>query len=153
MFTFLTSCPLSRDPNKYANGSWVPTLGGAYWPIHSHANREYLEIGTTRHQNRSGFKVKECEFWKTYLPMLLKSGAHFSRNNEKFRNRLNIPTAKRTSNSLYIRKKRRQFRTCRIPLISPPQDFTSKYRRKRDTFMFYFFALKMYIFLRFSNLG
>ena len=70
----LLTCLPGRDPNKYMNGSWVPTLGGAYWPIHSYANREYLEVGTTRHNNKSGFKTTECEFWKTFLPTLLKSG-------------------------------------------------------------------------------
>jgi len=73
MMTYWTNFAKTGDPNKYSNGSWVPTLGGHYWPIHSQAHREYLEIRTTRHYNKSGFKNNECEFWRSFLPMLLKS--------------------------------------------------------------------------------
>ena len=52
-------CVVFRDPNRYSNGSWVPSLGGTYWPVHSVSTREYLEIGSIRHKNKTGLNTKE----------------------------------------------------------------------------------------------
>ena len=65
-----------RDPNKNMDGSWVPSSGGEYWPIHSPTYREYLEISTTNHSLGKGLRAKECSFWSHYLPQLLRKGEH-----------------------------------------------------------------------------
>ena len=63
-----------RDPNKNTDGSWIPSEGGAYWPIHSSTYREYLEISTTNITMGKGLRAKECAFWSHYLPQLLRKG-------------------------------------------------------------------------------
>jgi len=75
IMTYWSNFAKTGDPNKFLNGSWVPSLRGVYWPVHSHTDREYLEIQTVRHNNKSAFKVKECQFWKSYLPQLIKDAS------------------------------------------------------------------------------
>nr|AOS89450.1 acetylcholinesterase 1 [Apolygus lucorum] len=55
------------NPNLRSNNSWTST----YWPQHTAYGREYitLDINTTASTGR-GPRVKQCAFWKKYLPEL-----------------------------------------------------------------------------------
>ena len=64
-----------RDPNGDEEGGWVvPTSGGSYWPVYSATGREYLSLQPGAHSRRSALRSKECHFWRSYLPQLLRKG-------------------------------------------------------------------------------
>ncbi|CAB0008422.1 unnamed protein product [Nesidiocoris tenuis] len=56
------------NPNLRSNNSWTST----YWPQHTAYGREYitLDINSTASTGR-GPRVKQCAFWKKYLPQLI----------------------------------------------------------------------------------
>ena len=45
-----------------------------YWPLHSPVKREVLELNANYSLTHHGHRVKECAFWKNFLPRLLAKG-------------------------------------------------------------------------------
>ncbi|CAK9815303.1 Ace [Anthophora plagiata] len=43
----------------------------AYWPPHTAARKQYLTLDTNSSEIGSGPRVRQCTFWKKYLPQLL----------------------------------------------------------------------------------
>lgn len=43
----------------------------AHWPQHTAANKEYLTLDINSTEIGSGPRVRQCAFWKKYLPQLL----------------------------------------------------------------------------------
>lgn len=56
-----------RDPNVGDAGGW----SSAYWPQHTAVNKEYLTLDINNTEIGSGPRVRQCAFWKKYLPQLL----------------------------------------------------------------------------------
>lgn len=56
-----------RDPNVDDAGRKTST----YWPPHSPINKEYLTLDINSTEIGSGPRVRQCAFWKKYLPQLL----------------------------------------------------------------------------------
>lgn len=56
-----------RDPNVGDTGAWTQ----AHWPPHTAANKEYLTLDINNTEVGSGPRVRQCAFWKKYLPQLL----------------------------------------------------------------------------------
>lgn len=56
-----------RDPNIDENGE----LSLAYWPPHTAASKEYLTLDVNSTEIGNGPRVRQCTFWKKYLPQLL----------------------------------------------------------------------------------
>lgn len=48
-------------------GGW----SSAYWPQHTATNKEYLTLDINSTEIGSGPRVRQCAFWKKYLPQLL----------------------------------------------------------------------------------
>lgn len=58
---------MNRDPNIDENGE----LSLAYWPPHTAVNKEYLTLDVNSTEIGNGPRVRQCTFWKKYLPQLL----------------------------------------------------------------------------------
>lgn len=56
-----------RDPNTGEVDSWML----AQWPQHTSVNKEYLTLDINNTEIGSGPRVRQCAFWKKYLPQLL----------------------------------------------------------------------------------
>lgn len=50
-------------------GGW----SSAYWPQHTATNKEYLTLDINNTEIGSGPRVRQCAFWKKYLPQLLSA--------------------------------------------------------------------------------
>lgn len=66
MMTYWANFAKTGNPNRPRR------VGGSYWPLHSATNKEYLRIQTTNYTQDKGLRAKECAFWSSYLPHLLK---------------------------------------------------------------------------------
>ena len=70
MMTMWANFAKTGNPNKFANGSWLPDF---YWPIYSPTLKEYLVINTGKKGRGMGLNSRKCAFWNNYLPSLLAS--------------------------------------------------------------------------------
>jgi acetylcholinesterase len=57
---------MSRDPSKNIDGSWTQD----YWPVHTPYAREYLTLVANYSWVDRGPRLRQCAFWKEYLPSL-----------------------------------------------------------------------------------
>jgi len=48
------------------NGVWTAT----FWPLHTAYGREYLTLDVNSTATGRGPRLKQCAFWKKYLPQL-----------------------------------------------------------------------------------
>lgn len=58
---------MSRDPNVGDVDVWTQ----AYWPPHTAAKKEYMTLDTNSSEIGNGPRVRQCIFWKNYLPQLV----------------------------------------------------------------------------------
>lgn len=58
---------VSRDPNVGDVDVWTQ----AYWPPHTAAKKEYMTLDTNSSEIGNGPRVRQCIFWKNYLPQLV----------------------------------------------------------------------------------
>jgi hypothetical protein len=56
-----------RNPSVSEDGTWTAT----YWPVHTAYGREYLTLDVNFTKTGRGPRLKECAFWKKYLPQLM----------------------------------------------------------------------------------
>lgn len=59
-----------RSPNPGVSGS--PT-----WPKHTAHGRQYLELGLNTTYIGRGPRLRQCAFWKKYLPQLIATTSKF----------------------------------------------------------------------------
>lgn len=62
-----------RNPNVGDVESW----SAPYWPAHTAAKKEYLTLDTNSSEIGNGPRVKQCTFWKKYLPHLLSATCEY----------------------------------------------------------------------------
>ncbi|XP_077287988.1 acetylcholinesterase-like [Arctopsyche grandis] len=55
------------NPSLSSDGTWTNT----YWPVHTAFGREYLSLDVNASATGRGPRVKQCAFWKKYLPQLI----------------------------------------------------------------------------------
>ncbi|KAK9512929.1 hypothetical protein O3M35_001234 [Rhynocoris fuscipes] len=75
MMNFWANFAKTGNPNLQSDNTWTTT----YWPLHTAFGREYitLDVNASATGGR-GPRVKQCAFWKKYLPQLISStGIHF----------------------------------------------------------------------------
>lgn len=56
------------NPSLSPNGILTPTI----WPLHTAQGREYLTLDVNSTATGRGPRVKQCAFWKKYLPQLIQ---------------------------------------------------------------------------------
>jgi hypothetical protein len=56
-----------RNPSMSEDGTWTAT----YWPVHTAYGREYLTLDINSTETGRGPRLKQCAFWKKYLPQLI----------------------------------------------------------------------------------
>jgi len=56
------------NPSLSSDDKWTDT----YWPLHTPLKRETLTLSTNSSEVLEGHKVRECAFWKRFLPQLGK---------------------------------------------------------------------------------
>ncbi|KAH1001564.1 hypothetical protein HUJ04_005564 [Dendroctonus ponderosae] len=54
------------NPSLAPNGVWTAT----FWPLHTAYGREYLTLDVNSTATGKGPRLKQCAFWKKYLPQL-----------------------------------------------------------------------------------
>jgi acetylcholinesterase len=54
------------NPSKSPDGSWTQE----YWPVHTPYGREYLTFAANHSWVGRGPRLRQCAFWKEYLPSL-----------------------------------------------------------------------------------
>ncbi|KAJ9587339.1 hypothetical protein L9F63_019140, partial [Diploptera punctata] len=55
------------NPSMSEDGTWTAT----YWPVHTAYGREYLTLDVNSTETGRGPRLKQCAFWKKYLPQLI----------------------------------------------------------------------------------
>lgn len=55
------------------DGSWTEVA----WPKHTAANKEYLTLDVNNTEVGYGIRVRQCAFWKKYIPQLLASTSEY----------------------------------------------------------------------------
>ncbi|XP_011699347.1 PREDICTED: acetylcholinesterase-like [Wasmannia auropunctata] len=69
MMRYWANFAKTGDPNIDESGE----LSLAYWPAHTAVNKEYLTLDVNSTEIGSGPRVRQCTFWKKYLPQLLSA--------------------------------------------------------------------------------
>ena len=57
-----------RNPSFTAANTWTET----YWPLHTPHRREVLHLNARNTSVMEGLRVKQCAFWRKFLPQLGK---------------------------------------------------------------------------------
>lgn len=64
------------------------------WPIHTAQSRQYLELGMNSSHIGHGPRLRQCAFWKKYLPELIRQTSKYENlNNQQckaFSNKTNL---------------------------------------------------------------
>ena len=55
-----------RNPSMAFDWTWTDT----YWPLHTPLKREILTLSTGPSTTLEGHRVRQCAFWKKFLPQL-----------------------------------------------------------------------------------
>ena len=63
---WLMPCDECRNPSKSPDGTWTQE----YWPVHTPYGREYLTLAMNSTWVGRGPRLRQCAFWKKYLPTL-----------------------------------------------------------------------------------
>ncbi|XP_011496587.1 PREDICTED: acetylcholinesterase-like [Ceratosolen solmsi marchali] len=70
MMRYWANFAKTGDPNMGDDGSsWTEVT----WPVHTAAKKEYLTLDTNTTEIGYGPRVRQCAFWKKYLPQLLSA--------------------------------------------------------------------------------
>lgn len=64
------------NPSLSPNGVWTPTV----WPLHTAYGREYLTLDVNSTATGRGPRLKQCAFWKKYLPQLSQITCEYCRD-------------------------------------------------------------------------
>ncbi|KAK3925052.1 Acetylcholinesterase [Frankliniella fusca] len=67
MMRYWANFAKTGNPSMSEDGSWTST----YWPVHTAYGREYLTLDTNSTETGRGPRLKQCAFWKKYLPQLI----------------------------------------------------------------------------------
>ncbi|RZF42987.1 hypothetical protein LSTR_LSTR008116 [Laodelphax striatellus] len=69
MMRYWANFAKTGNPSVSDDGTWTPT----YWPVHTAYGREFLTLDVNSTATGRGPRLKQCAFWKKYLPQLLSS--------------------------------------------------------------------------------
>lgn len=69
MMNYWANFAKTGNPSLLSDGTWTST----YWPVHTAYGREFLTLGINSTATGRGPRVKQCAFWKKYLPQLMAS--------------------------------------------------------------------------------
>uniref|UniRef100_A0A1B6MCT5 Carboxylic ester hydrolase n=1 Tax=Graphocephala atropunctata TaxID=36148 RepID=A0A1B6MCT5_9HEMI len=69
MMRYWANFAKTGNPSMSEDGSWTAT----YWPVHTAYGREYLTLDVNSSATGRGPRLKQCAFWKKYLPQLIAS--------------------------------------------------------------------------------
>ncbi|XP_015440531.1 PREDICTED: acetylcholinesterase-like [Dufourea novaeangliae] len=69
MMRYWANFARTGDPNVGDVASW----SAPYWPPHTAVKKEYLTLDTNSSDIGNGPRVRQCTFWKKYLPHLLSA--------------------------------------------------------------------------------
>ncbi|KOC62518.1 Acetylcholinesterase [Habropoda laboriosa] len=75
MMRYWANFAKTGDPNV-GDESWTQ----AYWPPHTAVKKEYLTLDTNSSEVGNGPRVRQCTFWKKYLPQLLAATCKYNFN-------------------------------------------------------------------------
>nr|ADA63843.1 acetylcholinesterase [Lasioderma serricorne] len=67
------------NPSLSPNGVWTPTI----WPTHTAFGREFLTLDVNSTATGRGPRVKQCAFWKKYLPQLTQISTEISNSKKE----------------------------------------------------------------------
>ncbi|XP_052132123.1 acetylcholinesterase-like [Frankliniella occidentalis] len=67
MMRYWANFAKTGNPSMSEDGSWT----SIYWPVHTAYGREYLTLDTNSTETGRGPRLKQCAFWKKYLPQLI----------------------------------------------------------------------------------
>uniref|UniRef100_A0A023F5Z0 Carboxylic ester hydrolase n=2 Tax=Triatoma infestans TaxID=30076 RepID=A0A023F5Z0_TRIIF len=101
IMNFWANFAKTGNPNLQSDNTWTST----FWPLHTAFGREYLTLGINASAGGGrGPRVKQCAFWKKYLPQLISStGSLKSCNSFQYLFGINVNI---NLNLLYSRKYR-----------------------------------------------
>uniref|UniRef100_A0A1B6JWT5 Carboxylic ester hydrolase n=2 Tax=Homalodisca liturata TaxID=320908 RepID=A0A1B6JWT5_9HEMI len=69
MMRYWANFAKTGNPSMSEDGTWTAT----YWPVHTAYGREYLTLDVNSTATGRGPRLKQCAFWKKYLPQLIAS--------------------------------------------------------------------------------
>ncbi|XP_039295607.1 acetylcholinesterase [Nilaparvata lugens] len=69
MMRYWANFAKTGNPSVSEDGTWTAT----YWPVHTAYGREFLTLDVNSTATGRGPRLKQCAFWKKYLPQLLSS--------------------------------------------------------------------------------
>nr|QVD39207.1 Acetylcholine esterase [Schistocerca gregaria] len=67
MMRYWANFAKTGNPSKSEDGTWTAT----YWPVHTAYGREFLTLAINSSETGRGPRLKQCAFWKKYLPQLI----------------------------------------------------------------------------------
>lgn len=67
----------------YSNPNGQVEADGGEWPKHTALGKEYFELGVNVTHIGRGPRLRQCAFWREYLPQLITATSQ-SRNQTKF---------------------------------------------------------------------
>nr|AAP87381.1 acetylcholinesterase-2 [Nephotettix cincticeps]BAI63653.1 ace-paralogous acetylcholinesterase [Nephotettix cincticeps]BAI63654.1 ace-paralogous acetylcholinesterase [Nephotettix cincticeps]BAI63655.1 ace-paralogous acetylcholinesterase [Nephotettix cincticeps]BAI63656.1 ace-paralogous acetylcholinesterase [Nephotettix cincticeps] len=67
MMRYWANFAKTGNPSMSEDGTWTAT----YWPVHTAYGREYLTLDVNSTATGRGPRLKQCAFWKKYLPQLI----------------------------------------------------------------------------------
>merc|ERR1712241_1000020 len=66
MMTYWANFAKTGNPSLSADHTWTET----YWPLHTPLKRETLHLNARNNSIMEGIRVKQCAFWRKFLPQL-----------------------------------------------------------------------------------
>ncbi|GAB6020561.1 Acetylcholinesterase [Chamberlinius hualienensis] len=66
MMRYWANFAKTGNPSLSPDGQWTET----YWPVHTSYGREYLTLNPNSTATGKGPRLKNCAFWKKYIPQL-----------------------------------------------------------------------------------
>ncbi|XP_046462151.1 acetylcholinesterase-like [Daphnia pulex] len=72
MMRYWANFARTGNPSKSPDGSWTQE----YWPVHTPYGREYLTFAANHSWVGRGPRLRQCAFWKKYLPSLKTAAAN-----------------------------------------------------------------------------
>ncbi|KAJ1529628.1 hypothetical protein ONE63_006392 [Megalurothrips usitatus] len=75
MMRYWANFAKTGNPSMSEDGSWT----SIYWPVHTAYGREYLTLDTNSTETGRGPRLKQCAFWKKYLPQLIAATCEYGR--------------------------------------------------------------------------
>merc|ERR1711962_1216448 len=66
MMSYWANFAKTGNPSLTGTGRWMDT----YWPLHTPLKREILTLSSGPSTTLEGHRVRQCAFWKKFLPQL-----------------------------------------------------------------------------------